>query len=67
MNRFDPANAMFIAESPKVIARALDSGCRPISVLAERSRIAGEGLEVITRCGDVPVYTAHMDILQQIT
>ena len=67
MNRFDPANAMFIAESPKVIARALDAGCVPVSILAERKLIAGEGLEVIRRCGDIPVYTAEMDILTQIT
>ena len=67
MNRFDPANAMFIAESPKVIARALDAGCVPVSILAERKLIAGEGPEVIERCGDIPVYTAEMDILTQIT
>ena len=67
MNRFDPANAMFIAESPKVIARALDAGCVPVSILAERKLIAGEGLAVIERCGNVPVYTAPMDILTQIT
>ena len=67
MNRFDPANAMFIAESPKVIARALDAGYRPISILAERKLIHGEGLEVIERCGNVPVYTAPMEILEQIT
>ena len=67
MNRFDPANAMFIAESPKVICRALDAGCVPVSILAERKLIAGEGLEAIERCGDVPVYTAPMDILTQIT
>lgn len=67
MNRFDPSNAMFIAESPKVICRALDAGCVPVSILAERKLIAGEGLEAIERCGDVPVYTAPMDILTQIT
>ena len=67
MNRFDPANAMFIAESPKVIARALDAGWEPVSILVERSRLTGEGAEVIDRCGDVPVYTAPMEILEKIT
>ncbi len=67
LNRFDPKNAMFIAESPKVILRALDAGCVPVSILVERSRMVGESLEAIERCGDVPVYTAEMDVLTQLT
>ena len=67
LNRFDPARAMFIAESPKVICRALDGGCEPVSILVERSRMTGESLEVIRRCGDVCVYTADMDVLTQLT
>ena len=67
LNRFDPENAMFIAESPKVIARALDGGCVPVSILVEKSRMVGEALEVMTRCGDIPVYTAPMDVLTQLT
>lgn len=67
MNRFDPSRAMFIAESPKVIARALDAGYAPISILVEENRITGESLEIIYRCGDVPVYTAEMNILTQLT
>lgn len=67
MNRFDPANAMFIAESPKVIGRALDAGCVPVSILAERALMVGEGLEIIHRCGDVPVYTGERDLLAQLT
>ena len=67
LNRFDPKNAMFIAESPKVIGRALDAGCIPVSILVEHSRIAGESLEVIQRCGDIPVYTAALDVLTQLT
>lgn len=67
MNRFDPKNAMFIAESPKVIARALDAGYEPVSILVEQSRMTGESLEVITRCCDIPVYTAPMDVLTQLT
>ena len=67
LNRFEPKKGMFIAESPKVIARALDAGCIPVSILVERSRIQGESLEVIGRCGDVPVYTADLDVLTKLT
>ena len=67
MNRFDPSKAMFIAESPKVIMRALDAGYEPVSILVERSRMVGESMEAIERCGDIPVYTAPMDVLTQLT
>lgn len=67
LNRFDPANAMFIAESPKVICRALDAGCIPVSVLAERSHINAEAQDAIDRCGDVPVFVAGMNVLAQLT
>ena len=67
LNRFDPANAMFIAESPKVIMRALDAGCVPVSLLVERNHINDEAAEAITRCGDVPVFTAPLDVLTQLT
>ena len=67
MNRFDPSKAMFIAESPKVIMRALDAGYEPVSVLVEKNRMVGESMEAIQRCGDVPVYTAEMDVLTQLT
>lgn len=67
MNRFDPSNAMFIAESPKVIERALDGGYEPVSILVEKKRMVGESLDAINRCGDVPVYTAEMDVLTQLT
>lgn len=67
MNRFDPKNAMFIAESPKVIMRALDGGYEPVSILVEKSCMTGETWEAIERCGDVPIYTAQMDVLAQLT
>ena len=67
LNRFEPQKGMFIAESPKVIARALDAGCVPVSILVERSRIAGESLQVIDRCGDIPVYTADLEVLTNLT
>ena len=67
LNRFEPAKGMFIAESPKVIMRALDAGCVPVSILVERSRMVGESLEVIQRCEGIPVYTADLDVLTQLT
>ena len=67
LNRFEPAKGMFIAESPKVIGRALDAGCVPVSFLAERSHVRGEAAEVIERCGDIPVFTASLEVLTQLT
>lgn len=67
LNRFDPERAMFIAESPKVIQRALDAGCQPVSLLVERGHVNAEAEAAILRCGDVPVYTASMDILTRLT
>ena len=67
LNRFEPKKGMFIAESPKVICRALDAGCRPVSLLVERSHCNEEAQAAIARCGDVPVYTAEMPILTQLT
>ena len=67
LNRFEPKKGMFIAESPKVICRALDAGCRPVSLLVERSHCNEEAREAIARCGDVPVYTAEMSVLTQLT
>jgi len=58
---------LFIAESPKVIARALDAGCEPVSLLAERDNLKGEAAEIIAACGDVPVYTGENALLAKIT
>ncbi len=67
LNRFEPKKGMFIAESPKVIMRALDAGCRPVSLLVERGHVNAEAEEAILRCGDVPVFTAPLDVLTQLT
>lgn len=64
---FEPASGMFIAESPKVIDRALDAGYEPVSLLLERKHIEGEARGVIAHCGDIPVYTSEPDILAQLT
>ena len=67
LNRFEPAKGMFIAESPKVIDRALNAGCQPVSLLMERKDIDGSAREIIARCGDIPVFTADRDVLCQLT
>ena len=67
LNRENPANALFIGESPKVIERALDAGYQPVSILVERKHIEGEAKGIIARCGDVPVYTADFEVLTQLT
>ena len=63
----DPEKGIFIAESPKVIHRALDAGCQPISLLMERKHIEGQAQDVIERCGGVPVYTGEREVLTKLT
>ena len=41
LNRAEPEKGIFIAESPKVIERALDSECKPISFLVEHTQLTG--------------------------
>ena len=67
LNRADPANALFIAESPKVVERAMNAGYEPVSMLVEKKHIVGEAKDVIARCGDIPIYTAEFDVLKQLT
>lgn len=66
-SRVEPEKGVFIAESPKVIARALDAGCTPLSLLMERRHIDGQGREIIDRCGEIPVYTAEREVLATLT
>ena len=67
VNRADPENALFVAESPLVIGRALDAGCEPVSFLMEQKHIVGKGAALLARCPDVPVYAAELDVLTQLT
>ena len=67
LNRHEPEKGLFIAESPKVIERALDAGCEPVSFLVERKHIDGEAKDIIERCGEIPVYTAEFDVLTKLT
>ncbi|MBE6753427.1 MAG: RNA methyltransferase, partial [Ruminococcaceae bacterium] len=71
MHCSEPALGMFIAESPKVIERALEAGHIPVSMLSERKHIEGQASDIIARCReitpDMPVFTADTDILAQLT
>lgn len=64
---YEPNGGLFIAESPKVIERALDSGCIPHSILVEKKHLKGEAKDIIARCGNTPVYTAEFDVLTKLT
>lgn len=64
---YEPENGLFIAESPRVIERALDQGYIPVSMLVEEKEASGPAREIISRCGDIPVYTADVSILTKLT
>ena len=66
-NRLEPEKGIFIAESPKVIDRALDAGYKPMSLLMERKQITGPAAGILIRCGDAPVYTADREMLAELT
>ena len=66
-NKLEPEKGIFIAESPKVIHIALDAGCTPLSLLMEHKHINNAGAAVISRCGDIPVYTGDEELLAQLT
>ncbi len=66
-SRLNPSEAMFIAESPKVIHVALDAGMEPVALLCEDKHIAGDAAGIIDRCPDMPVYTASRELLARLT
>ena len=66
-SRLEPEKGIFIAESPKVIERALNAGYEPVSLLMERRHIGGQASGIISRCGDIPVYTADRALLAELT
>ena len=67
LNREFPEKGLFIAESPKVIERALDAGYEAVSCLMEKRHIDGEGKQILGRLKDIPVYCAEFDVLTQLT
>ena len=66
-SRQDPKQALFIAESTRVIEHALDGGCEPVSMLMEEKHISGQAADVLNRCGDIPVYTGPSEMLANLT
>ena len=70
-NKLEPEKGIFIAESPKVIDRALNAGYEPISLLMEHKHVEGQAAEIIKRCDalvpGIPVYTGTLDVLCQLT
>ena len=67
LNRHEPEKGIFIAESPKVIERALAAGCRPAAFLAEKGRVRGETWEIVERFPELPVFTAEFEVLSKMT
>ena len=66
-NRLEPEKGLFIAESPKVIHVALDAGYQPLSLLCERRHLTSDAASLISRCGDIPVYTGSRELLASLT
>ena len=64
---YEPEPGIFIAESPKVIERALKAGYQPISFLVEHKDLEGEAQEILKQYSDVPVYTAEYELLVKLT
>ena len=67
LNKEFPEKGLFVAESPKVIERALDAGYEPVSCLMEKRHINGENKHVLARMNDIPIFYAELDILTQLT
>ena len=67
LNRANPSEGIFIAESPKVIERALESGCTPLSLLMEKRHIETEAKEILTKIGSIPVFVAELEVLTKLT
>lgn len=69
LNKDHLEDGLFIAESPKVISRALDGGYELVSVLVEKKQVLedAETIAVLGKCGNVPVYTAEFEVLTKLT
>ncbi len=64
---YEPDRGIFIAESPKVIERALNAGYEPLELMMCRRDITGEAAKIISRCGDIPLYTGDYDEITAVT
>lgn len=61
--RSEPAEGLYIAESAKVIARAVAAGHRPRSVLVQEKWLAAAQ----PLAGDAPVYLVSTEVAEQLT
>lgn len=66
-NRIEPDKGVFIVESPKVIRVALDAEYEPLALLCEHKHIVGDAVDIVNRCGDIPVYTGDRQLLAALT
>ena len=68
---YEPKPGLFIAESPKVIGRALDAGYEPLSVLVEKKQMEEneETSQIMNRFDDtkVSIFTADFEVLTKLT
>lgn len=64
---YEPEAGVFIAESPAIIERAIDSGCEPESFLCEPKYLDKLSETLFNRKPDVPVFTAPLEVMEQIT
>ena len=67
LHYYEPEPGLFIAESPKVIERALNAGYEPVSLMMSRKDIDGEAKGIAARCGDVPLYTGDDEKITEVT
>lgn len=64
----EPKPGLFIAETAKVIGRALDARYEPLSFLADEQKLLQPEIAgLLSRCGSVPLYTAPYALLKQLT
>ena len=63
----EPKPGVFVAESPKVIERALNAGYEPLSFLVEHKDLEAEAKQILERYPEIPVYTAEYDVLVGMT
>ena len=66
LHYYEPQPGLFLAESPRVIERALDAGYEPVSFLAGSAELAANEA-LFAHCPDAPVYTAETKVLEQLT
>lgn len=67
LHYYEPEPGIFIAESPNVILRALEAGYESLSLLMEKKPLDEKERAILDRCGEIPVYTASLEVLTRIT